>query len=166
MSAKDENGRNIPSLHHGHPTLEEAYAVAVRGAMVALSRVYDLATHGDIPVKVDLAALDDAYITLVDSIDVSAGREVFRSLREAAMANTPEQLGWGLPTPHFLETRADGLPWTKEGCNERRGGKFVPWDSRCLAQAELDRRREGRDEFDDPMWKTAEYRLVPVRKRP
>lgn len=65
---------------------------------------------------------------------------------------------------HFVETRANGLPWTREGCNRREDGRFVPWPDKAAAEAEIGRRRTDREEFDDPTWATAEYRAVPARR--
>jgi len=65
----------------------------------------------------------------------------------------------------WVETRADGLPWTKEGCNDWRNGKFVPYPTEPAAQAAIDTRKTDRTKFDDPMWARAEYRVVPVRRR-
>lgn len=69
----------------------------------------------------------------------------------------------------YVETRADGFPWTKEGCNEygKRGGRwgFIPYPSEAEAQAAIDARKSDRTKFDDPMWGTAEYRIIPARGR-
>ncbi len=56
---------------------------------------------------------------------------------------------------YFIETRIDGLPWTKEGCNVHRDGHFVPYGTRDEAEAALKRLKAQ----DDPMWAAAEYRF-------
>jgi hypothetical protein len=67
----------------------------------------------------------------------------------------------------FVETRADGFPWTKEGCNERRAGTWAPYATFALAQAAITERRTDRTKWDDPTWARAEYRIMsagPGRK--
>ena len=64
----------------------------------------------------------------------------------------------------YVETRSDGLPWTREKCNARADGDWVPWPDRPAAEAAVRARREDRTEFDDPAWATADYRIVPARK--
>lgn len=63
----------------------------------------------------------------------------------------------------YLETRANGLSWTREGCNRTRSGSLSPWETRAIAEKEMMRRKEGKEGFDDPTWVKAEYRLVPYR---
>lgn len=68
---------------------------------------------------------------------------------------------------YFVETREDpsvplSLPWTKEGCNEWKDGAFVPYGTKALAEEAIRRRKEDRTVFDDPMWATALYRVVPA----
>lgn len=63
----------------------------------------------------------------------------------------------------FVETRSDGLPWTKEGCNRRNSTSFIPWGSKEEAREEMETRKSGKDPYQDPMWADAEYRLVPAR---
>jgi len=64
----------------------------------------------------------------------------------------------------YVETRSDGLPWTREKCNRREDGRFVPWPDKAAAEEAVRQRREDEVEFDDPMWRTAEYRTVPERR--
>ena len=65
----------------------------------------------------------------------------------------------------YLETRVlDVLPWwTREGCNVWRDGGFVPYDSEAAAREALRTRKYDAEIYDDPMWRTAEYRIVPAR---
>ena len=67
----------------------------------------------------------------------------------------------------YVETRTDGLPWTRKGCNSygstAGGWGFIPWPGRAEAQAAVDARKGDGPEFDDPMWQKAEYRIVPAR---
>jgi hypothetical protein len=67
-------------------------------------------------------------------------------------------------TPHLIETRADGLPWTREGCNEWRAGAFVPYASKAAALAVVEQMKTDRTVYDDPFWARAEYRVVPAKK--
>jgi hypothetical protein len=61
----------------------------------------------------------------------------------------------------FVETRADGFPWTKEGCNDREAGEWVPYATFELAQAAITARRTGAGgRWDDPTWARADYRVI------
>lgn len=65
--------------------------------------------------------------------------------------------------PCFVETRAGGLPWTREGgVNRRLGRRFLPWPSEGRARQEIGDARNGRGPYDDPVWRGAEYRVVPA----
>ncbi len=68
----------------------------------------------------------------------------------------------------YLETRVFRLAarWTREGCNEFRNGRAIPWETRAQAEAEMAVRKNGERDFDDPMWREAEYRLIPYRQLP
>jgi hypothetical protein len=61
----------------------------------------------------------------------------------------------------FIETRHSGLPWTREGCNTRSDGKFLPHANEQAAQSYIVALKAQ----DDPMWREAEYRIVPSRRR-
>ena len=74
---------------------------------------------------------------------------------------------------YFVETRCDGFPWTRQGCNawksvgqgaEQRGG-FVPYATKAEALAEIERMRNDRTKYDDPMWARSEYRVVAEKRR-
>lgn len=60
----------------------------------------------------------------------------------------------------YVETRANDIPWTKEGCNNRENGKFVKWPSKTAAEEAIHERQTNEVEFDDPMWRYAEYRMI------
>lgn len=64
----------------------------------------------------------------------------------------------------YAETKYGGLPWTREGCNLRESGRFVPWPDREAAEEAVRERREDVEKFDDPAWRAAEYRIVPARE--
>ena len=66
---------------------------------------------------------------------------------------------------YFIETRCDGLPWTKEGCNARAAGTLVPYATKADALAEVERMRSDRTKYDDPRWARAEYRVVAAKGR-
>lgn len=57
---------------------------------------------------------------------------------------------------YFVETRADGLPWTRQGCNPFWHGVYFPWESIERAQVHINELKQQ----DDPMWSRAEYRIV------
>ncbi len=61
---------------------------------------------------------------------------------------------------YFIETRADGFPWTKEGCNERKNGKWVPHQGGPAALVYVRRLKN----HDDPLWARAEYRVIPASR--
>lgn len=79
----------------------------------------------------------------------------------------------------YVETRCDGLPWTRQGCNAWSGprratrrsglvdilpGKHVPYASEADALAAIERLRGYASEPNgDPMWASAEYRIVPAK---
>lgn len=57
----------------------------------------------------------------------------------------------------YIETRVEGFPWTRQGCNPWFAGKYYPYEGRALADENIRRLKNQ----DDPMWTAAEYRLVP-----
>lgn len=62
---------------------------------------------------------------------------------------------------YFVETRAEGLPWTREGCNRRAKGEFVRHDDEEAAKLQIGYLRLQ----DDPLWRSASYRLVAAGKK-
>lgn len=67
----------------------------------------------------------------------------------------------------FVETRVPSvmLAWTREGCNEWKDGRFVPYPDHAAARAAIHARQTDRKVFDDPMWASAEYRIVPRERK-
>lgn len=76
---------------------------------------------------------------------------------------------------YFVETRCDGLPWTREGCNaweppkrlgwaEWTSGRHLPYASEADARAAIERMKTDRATYDDPTWARAEYRIVPEKR--
>ncbi len=171
--------RKMPAEYETETSLDVSFRSAIRNAKMALCKVYSFSLFGDVPSSLDLdalnaaeAALDAAEANVVENsrfalekpLEPEDSRWKSKSLKSHFSGADVRQSGWGPPVPHWLETRADGLPWTREGCNGRSGGHFVPWPSRTVAQEELDRRRKGHAGFDDPSWKSAEYRLISVKR--
>ena len=60
----------------------------------------------------------------------------------------------------YVETRTNGLPWTKEGCNLRKDGAWVPYPDMEKAIKAIRDRQTLTSVFDDPMWAEAEYRTM------
>ena len=46
----------------------------------------------------------------------------------------------------YVETRSDGIPWTREKCNARADGDWMPWPDRPAAEAAVRELRSSRQE--------------------
>ncbi len=60
----------------------------------------------------------------------------------------------------YVETRTYDLPWTKEGCNDRKDGAWLPYSDMEEAIEAIRSRQSLLPPFDDTIWAEAEYRTM------